>query len=294
MQLEPECIGCLFNQLLRAFKLLDPSIPRQKILDAQKELMKFLINFNAENNASPVVGRVAYGIVSSVLGLSDPYKRLKREYNQQALNIFDDVKKLIENSQDPLLEAILISALGNTIDLASQHEINFIEDLRKYGPKDLKINDYKQFREDLNKTCELLIIGDNAGEIVFDKLLILTLQDKYPHLKIIYSVRSAPIINDVTIKDAEFVGLTKLVPVVESCATPGIEILLCGEDFKHLFYKQNEMILSKGQGNFESLYGMHVPNKNIYYLLKAKCNLMERIFDVKMEDLIFMKKREGF
>ena len=124
------------------------------------------------------------------------------------------------------------------------------------------------------------------------KLLVKTLQKLYPDLEIICTVRSSPIINDATMEDAKFIGLTNIVKVIEAGPTPGIELSVASEEFKKEFYSnKGGIILSKGQGNFESLYKLEVPNKEVYYLLKAKCVLMERIFNVKIGDLIFKRKR---
>ncbi|MHA2391115.1 MAG: damage-control phosphatase ARMT1 family protein [Promethearchaeota archaeon] len=290
MKLEPECIGCIFNQVLKAFDLLRPDISREIIVSTQKKLMDFLQNFDFSANASPILGKVAYGIISDVLNQQDPYKTLKQKYNQLALDQYDEIKKIIKTAEDPLFEAILVSAIGNTIDLASQHEIDMISDIKCLSDNNLVINDYNEFKKSLKNAKHLLIIGDNAGEIVFDKLLVITIMDLYPNLEIIYSVREAPIINDATMEDAKFISLTKLVKVVESSATPGVDIDSSSDEFKKIFFQKRGLILSKGQGNFESLYGVGIPDKDVYYLLKVKCNLMERIFGARIGDLIFKKK----
>ena len=295
MKLEPECIGCLFNQVLSSFKLLRPNISNDAIIKAQKKLMEYLMSIDFNKNASPIVGKFAYNLVSETLGERDLYKSLKEEYNCLALELYDETKQIIENAKDPLFEAIVVAALGNTIDFATQHKINFISDLKNFSPDNLKINDYLKFRTSLdNSNKHLLIIEDNAGEIVFDKLLILTIKEFYPNLQIVYSVRSAPIINDATIEDAKFVGLTEIVQVIESCPAPGVDLSSSTKEFEEHFYLKGGVILSKGQGNFESLYQTEIPDKDIFYLLKAKCNLMERIFNVKIGDLIFKKKTLGF
>ncbi|MFW9902015.1 MAG: DUF89 domain-containing protein [Candidatus Thorarchaeota archaeon] len=294
MKLEPECIGCLFNQVLKAFKLLDPDISREVIITAQKKLMKYLLNFNINEGAAPVLGKVAYNIVADLLDNKDPYHDLKKEYNKLALDYYEKILEIIEKAEDPLFKAILASALGNTIDFATQHDINILSDLMNFKSENLAINDYENFKNSLNNSKELLIIGDNAGEIVFDKILIIIIKKYYPSLDIIYSVRSTPIINDATIEDAKFINLTELVRVIESNDAPGIILSEASEEFKEYFYKKKSTILSKGQGNFESLYGLDIPQKDVYYLLKAKCNLMERIFGVKIGDLIFKKKVKNF
>jgi uncharacterized protein with ATP-grasp and redox domains len=294
MKLEPECIGCLFNQILKAFKLLKPDFSRKVIIKAQKELMEYLINFDIEQRAANYLGKITYNIISDLLNDNDPYYNLKMQYNSLVMKHSGEIVKIIESANDPLSKAILASALGNTIDFASQHEIDIINDVYNFAIEDLVINDYVKFRKSLDNTTHLLILGDNAGEIVFDKILILILKKYYPDLVIVYSVRSTPIINDATLEDAKFISLTDLVEVIESNDAPGIILSEATEKFKKHFFKENGVILSKGQGNFESLYGMEIPQKEVYYLLKAKCNLMERIFRVKIGDLIFKKKNKDF
>ncbi|MFW9822874.1 MAG: DUF89 domain-containing protein [Candidatus Thorarchaeota archaeon] len=294
MKLEPECIGCIFDQLLKAFNLLRPDISRNKILSAQKKLISFLHNFDFSTEASPIIGKVAYGIISKVLNEKDPYKAIKQEYNQLALAQYDEIKKIIDIAEDPLFEALLVSAIGNTIDLASQHDIDIISDIRGINHNSLVINDYNIFKKSLENADHILLIGDNAGEIVFDKLLVVTLMDLYPDLEIIFSVRAGPIINDATMEDAKFISLTKLIKVVESSATPGVDIESSSEEFKEVFFRKGGLILSKGQGNFESLYGKDIPDKQVFYLLKVKCNLIERIFGAHLGNLVFKKKSVGF
>jgi uncharacterized protein with ATP-grasp and redox domains len=294
MKLEPECVGCIFNQILKAFQLIQPEISHDIIISAQKKLMTFLLNFDENANAAPLLGRVAYGLISELLNDKDPYRALKQESNKLALTLYDKTKEIIDKAEDPLFEAIIVAALGNTIDFASQHQMDLISDIKNFTAEDLVINDYLSFKKSLERANHLLIIGDNAGEIVFDKLLISTLKKLYPDLEIIYSVRSAPIINDATIEDAKFINLTDLVQVIESNEAPGVDLNSCTAKFKEVFFRKDGIILSKGQGNFESLYGIEIPKKDVFYLLKAKCNLMERIFDVKIGDLIFKKKTRGF
>ncbi len=294
MHLEPECIPCLFNQVLRAFQLLKPDISREIILDTQKKLMEYLMSFDLQKRASPIIGKVAYNLVAEALGVNDPYVSIKKNHNQLALQFYDEAKKIVDRAEDPLFEAIIVAALGNTIDLGTNHKIDFIHDIKNFTPDKLAINDYKMFKQSLLDTTHLLILLDNAGEIVFDKLLVETMLNTFPELEIICSVRSAPIINDALLDDAILVGLTDLVQVIEASGTPGIDIPTATEEFKKHFFLKDGVILSKGQGNFESLYGMEIPDKEVYYLLKAKCSLMERLFSVKEGDIIFKRKTENF
>ncbi len=294
MHLEPECIPCLINQVLRAFQLLKPDTPREIVIDTQKKLMEYLINFDLEKRSSPIIGKVAYNLVAEALGVKDPYASIKKQYNKLALQFYDEARKIVADAEDPLFKAIVVAALGNTIDFGTSHKIDFIHDIKNFTPEKLAINDYDAFKQSLRDTDHLLILLDNAGEIVFDKLLVETMLKTFPELKITCSVRSAPIINDATLEDAKFVGLTELVQVIEASGTPGIYLPTTSEEFKKFFFLKECVILSKGQGNFESLHGMEIPDKDVYYLLKAKCSLMERLFCVKEGQIIFKRKTENF
>jgi uncharacterized protein with ATP-grasp and redox domains len=294
LQLEPECIGCLFDQVSRALKLLKPDISRNLILETQRNLMNYFLSCDIGEINSPLVGKIAYDLVAEALDVKDPYALIKKKQNQLALQFYDEAKKMVNFSTDPLFEAVIISALGNTIDLGTHHKIDFESDIKNFSRENLAINDFNKFKISLQKAKSLLFLLDNAGEIVFDKLLVETIQDLYPNLKIICSVRSSPIINDVTLDDANYVGLTDLVQVIEGSDTPGIDLPTSSDTFKEHFFLKDRLILSKGQGNFESLYGMKIPDNEIYYLLKAKCSLMERIFFVQEGSIILKKKTDEF
>jgi len=294
MHLEPECIPCLFNQVLRAFQLLKPNISREKILATEKKLMQYLLSFDLETSASPIIGKVAYDLVTEALGVDDPYASIKKQYNQLALQFYDEAREIVNKAEDPLFKAIIVAALGNTIDFGTNHKIDFVSDIKNFTPNNLAINDYEKFKESLRKTENLLILLDNAGEIVFDKLLVETIIKIFPDIEIICSVRASPIINDATLEDAKYIGLNDLVQVIEGSGTPGIHLPSTSNEFKKYFFLRDGVILSKGQGNFESLYGMEIPDKEVFYLLKAKCSLMERIFSVKEGNIIFKRKTDNF
>ncbi len=294
MNLEPECIGCLFNQVINAYRLLEEKVSREHLLTLQKEVMKNLLECDVNSTSAPKMGEFLYNLIASSLGKEDPYKELKNEYNELALSFYEEVKRLINKSKDPLFTAVVASALGNTIDFASQHKIDLISDIRNFSPENLVINDFPSFKQALSNFNQILIIGDNAGEIVFDKILIETLMDLYKDLEVIYVVRAAPIINDVTMNDAIKVGLTEIVKVIESSTLPGIDMDFGTPEFLKYLHSKNNFILTKGQGNFESLHGVPLKDKEVFYLLKAKCSLMERIFKVKIGGLIFKRKTSEF
>ncbi len=291
MLLEPECIGCLIDQIYKGLNLLNPSISKEKIIETQKKMMEFLTETDLLNKPGPLIGKKVYQLIAEVIGKEDPYKDLKDKYNHIALEYYAKSKDIIEHSEDPLFEALAISGIGNTIDFGAHHTIDLINDIKTFTPDNFKINDIPSFQKSLEKSDKLLMLLDNAGEIVFDKLLVETLQKLYPDLEIICAVRAAPIINDATMEDAEYIGLTKIAEIIKAPPTSGIELSIASDKFKKIFFDTGGIILSKGQGNFESLYELEILHKEVYYLLKAKCSLIERIFNVKIGDLIFKKKR---
>jgi uncharacterized protein with ATP-grasp and redox domains len=293
MHLEPECVGCFFNQIMKILRLLKHNVSNIEILDVQRKFLEYLLTIDFNSLETPLIGKKAYEIIGDFLQSSDPFCSLKEQTNDLMLQHYDDLKDVVLKSDDPLFRAIIASAIANSIDFASQHEIELIDNLKEFIPERLVINDYLKFIEDIQKAQLLLIIGDNSGEIVLDKLLIEIIKEGYPKLKIIYAVRSAPIINDVTLNDAKSVGLDKIVEIFESSPTPGVNFETSTEKFKKHFFMDDTVILSKGQGNFEALYGIDLPDRDLYYLFMAKCNLMERILGAKIGQLIFLKKRKN-
>ena len=291
MLLEPECIGCLIDQIYKGLNLLNPSISKEKIIETQIKFMMYLTKIDLLNKPGPLIGKKVYQLIAEALDKDDPYKALKEKYNLLAMEYYDKIKEIINHAEDPLFEAIAISAIGNTIDFAAHHTMDLINDIKTFTPDKFRINDIPLFKKSLEKSDKLLMLLDNAGEIVFDKLLVETLQKLYPDLEIICAVRAAPIINDATMEDAEYIGLTKIAEIIKAPPTSGIELSIASDKFKKIFFDTGGIILSKGQGNFESLYELEILHKDVYYLLKAKCSLIERIFNVKIGDLIFKKKR---
>jgi hypothetical protein len=167
MKLEPECIGCLFNQVLRALKIVKPDVSRDIIISTQKELMKYLIEADINKISAPIVGGFAYNLVAKQLGFEDPYYEIKKHYNQLVMQNYPKIKTIVENAEDPLFEAIALAALGNTIDFASQHNIDLIEDINNFTSDNFKINDYGLFLKSLEK------ISENNGQLIIYQIQFL-------------------------------------------------------------------------------------------------------------------------
>jgi len=273
-----DCISCFFRQGLDAARMTteDEKI-QKKILD---EIAMIVPKFPL-NSTPPEMGRIIHKIVCKFTNSSDPYKKVKDKYNKEALKFYPELKKKTREAKDPLLVAIKIAIAGNVIDFGVnevKNKIDIEKELKNTLKQDSAIFDYDKLKNFLEKTEEILYLGDNAGEIVFDRILIEELQKK-----VIYVVREKPIINDVTIEDALFAGIDKIAKVISSgCDAPGTILRYCSKEFLNHYYKA-ELIISKGQGNYETLSEEKRP---IFFLLKAKCPIIAKDLGCRVRDII--------
>jgi uncharacterized protein with ATP-grasp and redox domains len=164
------------------------------------------------------------------------------------------------------------------IDFGVNRNFNIEAELAKVLKTDFAIFDYDKFKDHLDKTDEILYIGDNAGESVFDRILIETMEKP-----VIYVVRETPVINDVTYEDAIQAGIDKVAPIISSgTSAPGTVLGTCNAEFKEV-YKNSNFVISKGQGNYE---GLSDENQPIFFLLMAKCWVIANDIGVNEGDII--------
>jgi len=270
-----ECIPCFMSQALRAGKFTtnDESLIKE-ILDKVGCAIK---GFSLDQ-IPPEMGKVIYEEIKNITGVADPYKNIKEANIQESLGLYPELKKLVRGSKNPLLTAIRIAIAGNVMDLGVNKTFDIKKDLKQILQQDFAIFDFEKFVAKLNKADSVLYLGDNAGESVFDKILIEELGKP-----VTFVVREIPIINDVTYEDAIASGLHEVAEIISSGSTaPAILLNLCNADFLNRF-NQAEFIISKGQGNFEGLSDSYRP---IFFLLKAKCPVIAKELCVKENEII--------
>lgn len=188
------------------------------------------------------------------------------------------MKEKLRNSEDSLETAIRIAIAGNVIDMGIGKSFNIFEDLEKILVQDFGIFHLEQFKDKLSRVESILYLGDNAGESVFDRILIEELGKD-----VVYVVRDSPVLNDVTYEDAVDSGLGEVSEIISSGSNaPGTILKKCKPDFIERF-NQAEMIISKGQGNYETL---SETKQSIFFLLKTKCKVIARDLQVKEGDII--------
>jgi damage-control phosphatase, subfamily I len=270
-----DCIPCFMNQALRVGRIATNDEGKIKqILDE----IGLLIHKIPMENTPPETGAIIYKRINEITANSDPYKEIKAKNIQHAMQLYSGLKQKVKDSDDCLLTAIRLAVAGNVIDLGVEKEFNLVEDIETILQQKFAIFDYEQFKQELTVADNVLYIGDNAGEAVFDKILIEELRKP-----VTFIVRKVPIINDVTIKEAKQIGLDKLAKIISSGSdAPGTILSMCNSEFLKEFEKA-DMIISKGQGNYEGLSGT---KRSIFFLLKAKCPVIARNICVQENDII--------
>ncbi|MCF8299400.1 MAG: ARMT1-like domain-containing protein [Saprospiraceae bacterium] len=270
-----DCIPCFILQTLRTARLTTKDEEKIKeLLDSVGSLIK---DFSLENTP-PHMGDKIYKEIRIITGVNDPYKKTKESNIQEALSLYPELKEIVRKSENPLLTAIRLAIAGNVIDFGIQKEFNIVNDVKKILKQDFAIVDFDAFVKNLAEAKSILYLGDNAGESVFDKILIEELGKP-----VTYVVREIPVINDVTMQDAIDSGLNEVAEIISSGSTaPAVIPELCNDDFMYRF-NNADMIISKGQGNYEGLSNV---NRSMFFLLKAKCHIIAKDLNVKENDII--------
>ncbi len=279
MKAEVDCIPCMFRQALNTARVVtsDEDVHRRILAQVAERVIDLDIDQTPAAMSQP-----AYKIVSEVTGVVDPYKKAKQESNEAAMQLSEEFEEWIEQTDDSLDAALHIAAAGNVIDLGAGHKFDIERDVRELMERPFAISSIDKFREELKPGCKILYLGDNAGEIVFDCLLVKLLLQYGANVT--FTVKSGPIINDATMKDAKTVGMTDLVPVIETGgADIGVNWGNISDEFRSAF-EDADVIISKGHGNFETC---NESVGNIYFLLKAKCELVADMLGVELGDIVF-------
>lgn len=220
-----------------------------------------------------------YDMVAEIMGKEDIYKEVKLSNNRMALALYPELKNTLRSARDPLLLAVRMAVAGNIIDYGVSHVFDVKKELEQCADRDFAVFDYKAFREEVSSARNILYLLDNAGEIVMDKLLIETMGKNVTAV-----VREGPIINDVTIEDAVYIGLDKVCRVISSgCRAPGTILEKCNEELIKC-YNTADMVISKGQGNFETLAGS--AERRIFFIFKAKCPVVAKYVGCDLGDIL--------
>ncbi len=270
-----DCLPCFLSQALRAARIAtDNEQVIKQVLDAVGMMLKDI----PLESTPPESGRRIYRTVSEITGVRDPYRAIKAESTKKALGLYASLKSLVEESDDRLLTAVRIAIAGNVIDFGANWDFDLEAEIEQILERDFAICDYGAFKNTLDRAREVLYLGDNAGECVFDRILI-----EEMNKPVVYVVRGVPIINDATYEDAVAAGIEKVATILSSGTDgPGTILKTCSAGFMEV-YNNAEFIISKGQGNYEALSNEERP---IFFLLRTKCSVIANDIGVKERDII--------
>ena len=280
MKVYLDCFPCFVRQTLEAARMqtADEALQR-RILD---EVMKRLVRLPLEVTP-PQVGQIIHRLIKELTGNEDPYREVKRQYNEIALKMYPELCERVRASQDPILTAVKLAIAGNIVDFgALSGNFDLEQVVEETLRSDFALDGYERFRRALDRAVRIVYLGDNTGEIVFDRILIETLL-RHKTFQIVFVVKEVPIINDATMEDARFVGLDRLVRVIPNGSdAPATVLSECSPEMVEV-YRAADMVVVKGQGNYESLSEEQGP---LFFLLKAKCAVAARDLGVKVGDIV--------
>jgi len=281
MNMQAECLVCLYNQALRVAKI---AATDEKTLSKVMQFSAYEIgSFELEQTPPNAAARL-YPMISDITKKEDPYKEKKKLSTKMALQYKAFVQDMIKNSTDKLESAIRASIAGNVIDFATEVSFDFEQEIKKIYQMDFAICDKDILEKKLKNAKNIVIIGDNAGEHVFDKIMIETIKELFPEIMIYYFTRGAPIINDITLKDAIDIKMNEVCEVVDSgMKLPGFLPLRGTKEALEL-YNSADLIIAKGMGNFECMEGLK--NEKLFFLFKVKCQVVANKIGKNIGDII--------
>ena len=266
MKTSLDCIPCLLRQALDAARLVSTDFA------IHEQIIRDVLRWGGEMDLAqspPAMSQRIHRRLREITGAHDPYRDAKDRLNHVALELIPELRAEIESASDPLLMAARLAIAGNRIDMGVYANVTE-EDVRQAVNQAFTepfFGEMDEFRRAVEKAQSILYLADNAGEIAFDRLLV----EKILPERVTFVVRGAPVINDATFADAQAVGLDLIVNVIDNGSdTPGTILADCRQEF-HSHFNRADLIIAKGQGNFETL--SHEPG-NIFFLFKVKCPLV--------------------
>ena len=286
-RLHPECISCMTKVHLDK---CPKDMPEEIKVEYMQRVLKIIAEAPAKYGA-PVIVRTIQQLQVEMLGIKQEYAQIKQHYNTIMMQYEEQVLEHMAKSEDPIKTGIQYAMIGNYIDFGARitvTEEHLTELLNEPDRYVINEKQYKELTTDLENAKKLVYLTDNCGEIVMDKLLIQQIKNKYPNLELTVMVRGAEVVNDATMEDAKQVGICDLVEVMPNGSDiAGTWMEEISEEAKNVL-DEADVIISKGQGNFETLRKC---GRNIYYIFLCKCDLFANTFQVpKLTGMLINEK----
>jgi len=278
-----DCVPCFLRQTLEAVRMVTPD--PQLGEDVLRKVL-ILISEMDFNQSPPYMGWQIHRLVRQVSNNSDPYREVKNRFNKFALELYPQLKEKVASSSDPFQIAVRLAIAGNIIDFGVTGDIDWqvVKDtIADAINEPINQGALRRLQAKAFSSENILYLADNAGEIVFDRLLL----EELPLEKVTLVLKGSPVINDATLEDAEYAELDGLVKVVDNGSdVPGTILADCSAGFRRLF-EQADLVIAKGQGNYETL---SEEAREIFFLLKVKCPVIARDIGCQPGSFVVLKK----
>jgi len=281
MQTYIDCYPCFLRQAIEASRMAGGTQAQER--EIVLRTLQILYE-QPEGATPPAIGTKVHSIVREVTGNDDPYYQVKQESTAKAIAMLPKLRALRDASKDRLETSVRMSIAGNIMDFGPNPEYDLWEVVQRILTQDFAINDMDSLRESLTKADSILFLGDNAGETVFDLLLMEVLEKP-----VTYVVRGGPVLNDATREDAAAAGIDRIAKVFDNGArVPGTDLSLCSPSFVDHF-NTADLILAKGMGNYETLSTVDAP---IYFLFQVKCPIIGLDVNAPAGSIVVIKGRK--
>lgn len=275
MQLFPECYACLVRQAVSAMN--SARVDQITQISTIKEVLRTLEKADDSLSPSDLAGQTNQ-VIREIVGINDLYKEIKRKSHILAEEYLEDLINLSKEGNDKLEQGLKISAAGNVIDVVHTNDYDLWDEVIITVNQELLGGGLEAFRQRIDESPYLLYLADNVGETIFDRVFIETLD-----IPVIYGVKGGPILNDATREDALAAGIEQIAEIVETGSrAPGTILGQCSDEFQYLF-EQSNLILAKGQANYETLDDK---GDKIFFLLRVKCPILSREIDTPLGNLV--------
>jgi uncharacterized protein with ATP-grasp and redox domains len=270
-----DCYPCFLRQGLDAARRLGADEAKQKlVLDRVLEMLTHL----ELSSTPPQIGDQVHRLVRLLLGDGDPYRVFKETTTREALALYPRLRGLVSEAEDHLETAVRLSIAGNIIDAGPGHSRELWATVERVLSLPLSSEGMDALRRALAGVQEVLYLADNAGETVFDRLLIESL-----HVPVVYAVKAGPILNDATVQDAQAAGLHRVAQLLSTGSdSPGTVLGRCSEQFLKA-YREARLVIAKGQANYETL---SEEGAKVFFLLQAKCPVLARDLGVPVGSIV--------
>lgn len=229
----------------------------------------------------PEIGDQVHRLVRQEVAHGDPYRDAKQTSTNQALALYPRLKEMVRAADDGPDVALRLSIAGNIIDLGPTQRYDLWEVIERVLAQPFAVDDRKAFWQAIDAADEILYLADNAGETVFDRVLIETLD-----VPVVYAAKGGPVLNDATVEDAQAAGLGQCAEVISTGSdAPGTILDRCSEDFLAR-YRQAKMVIAKGQANYETL---SETSSKVFFLLQTKCPVIARDAGVPVGSIVLVQ-----